>query len=188
MTPCPDVQLTVTQSCLAVLLPGDILKREYKRVLEKHLAKRAQWSRVSQGVVDVRRSLLYLTIASLIFAIVHLATKVISVPCKAIPVAEVSGKNWHYDLNFPVYNSSTLERLIQCESQGLNISRTDSNGQMSWGILQFNGTSTWNEMERRFNFYGDPRNPPDAIRMADMMISSGLIGRWTCARSLGLTK
>ena len=54
---------------------------------------------------------------------------------------------------------------------------------MSWGILQFNGTSTWNEMERRFNFYGDPKSPPDAIHMADMMISSGLIGRWTCARS-----
>jgi len=149
-------------------------------VLEQPLAKWAPWSRVLQGVVDVRRSLLYLAIASLIVVIVHRP--------KAIPVAEVSGKNWHYDLSFPVYNSSTLERLIQCESQGLNISRTDSNGQMSWGILQFNGTSTWNEMEQRFNFYGDPRNPPDAIHMADMMISSGLIGRWACARSLGLTK
>ena len=149
-------------------------------MLEQPLAKWAPWSRVLQGVVDVRRSLLYLAIASLIVVIVHRP--------KAIPVAEVSGKNWHYDLSFPVYNSSTLERLIQCESQGLNISRTDSNGQMSWGILQFNGTSTWNEMEQRFNFYGDPRNPPDAIHMADMMISSGLIGRWACARSLGLTK
>ena len=142
-------------------------------MLEKHLAKWAQWSRVSQ-------SLLYLAVASLIVVTVHRP--------KAIPVAEVSGKNWHYDLSFPVYNSSTLGRLIQCESQGLNISRTDSNGQMSWGILQFNGSSTWNEMEQRFNFYGDPRNPPDAIHMADMMISSGLIGRWTCARSLRLTK
>jgi hypothetical protein len=157
-------------------------------VLEKHLAKWAQWSRrVSQGVVDLRRPLLYLAIASLI-TVIHRPPRVISAPSKGIPVAEVSGKNWHYDLSFPVYNSSTLERLIQCESQGLNISRLDSNRQMSWGILQFNGTSTWNEMERRFNFYGDPKNPPDAIHMADMMISSGLIGRWTCARSLGLTK
>jgi hypothetical protein len=149
-------------------------------VLAKHLAKSAQWSRVSQGVLDVRRSLLYLAIAWLTVVIAHRP--------KAIPVAELSGKNWHYDLSFPVYNSSTLERLIQCESQGLNISRTDSNGQMSWGILQFNGTSTWNEMEQRFSFYGDPRNPPDAIHMADMMISSGLVRRWACARSLGLTK
>ena len=149
-------------------------------MLEKHFGKWVQWSRVSRSVFDGRRSLLYLAIALLI---------VVMVPHpKATPVAEVSGKNWHYDLNFPVHNPSTLGRLIQCESQGQNISRTDSNGQMSRGILQFNGTSTWNEMEQRFNFYGDPRNPPDAIHMADMMISSGLIGRWGCARSLGLTK
>jgi len=138
-------------------------------------------------VVDVRRSLLYLAIALLIVVILRPA-RIISVPRKAIPVAEVSGKNWHYDLSFPVYNSSILERLIQCESQGLNISRTDSNGRMSWGILQFNGTSTWKEMERRFDFHGDPRNPQEAIHMADMMISSGLIGRWACARSLGAEK
>jgi hypothetical protein len=187
VTSCSDGQLTVTRSRLAALLQGDILKPENKRVLEKHLAKRARWSRVSQGAVDVRGSLLYLAIASLI-VVVYRPTIIISVPSKAIPVAEVSGKNWRYDLSFPVYNSSTLERLIQCESRGHNISRIDSNGQMSWGILQFNGTSTWNEMERRFNFYGDPRNPPEAIHMADMMISSGLIGRWTCARSLRLTK
>jgi hypothetical protein len=118
----------------------------------------------------------------------HRPMSVIAVPSKTIPVAEVSGKDWHYDVTFPVYNSSSLERLIQCESQGRNISRTDSNGQISWGILQFNGTSTWNEMEQRFNFYGDPRNPSDAIHMADMMISGGLIRRWACARSLGLTK
>jgi hypothetical protein len=188
VTACPDCQLTVTQSCLPVLRQGDILKPENKRVLEKHLVNWVQWSRVSQGVADVRRSLLYLAMAPLIVVIVHCPTRVISAPSKAIPVAEVSGKNWHYDLDFPVHNSSTIERLIQCESQGLNISHIDSNGQMSWGILQFNGTSTWNEMEQRFDFHGDPRNPPEAIHMADMMISGGLIGRWTCARSLGLTK
>jgi hypothetical protein len=188
VTTCPDCQLTVRQSCLAVLLQGDILKPENKLVLETRFAKWAQWSRISQGVVDVRRSLLYLAIASLVVVIFHRQMRVISVPSNAIPVAAISGKNWHYDLSFPVYNSSALERLIQCESQGRNISRTDSNGQMSWGILQFNGTSTWNEMEQRFNFHGDPRNPPDAIHMADMMISRGLVGRWTCARSLGLTK
>jgi hypothetical protein len=187
VTACPDCQLTVPRSCLAVLLPGDILKPENKRVLEKHLAKWAHWFRISPGAVDVRRSLLYLAIASLIVVSVH-RPRVMSVSSNAIPVAEVSGKNWRYDLNFAVYNSSTLERLIECESQGRNVSRTDSNGQMSWGILQFNGSSTWNEMEQRFNFYGDPRNPPDAIHMADMMISRGLIGRWACARSLGLTK
>lgn len=126
-------------------------------------------------------------IASLIVVLGGRPTKIISVPSKALPVAVVSGKNWRYELSFPVYNSATLRRLIQCESQGLNISSTDSNGQRYMGILQFDG-ATWHEMEERFKFYGDPRNPPEAIHMADMMISSGLAGRWTCARSLGLTK
>jgi hypothetical protein len=141
-----------------------------------------------RGSVNARRSLLYLAIASLIVVMVHRHVEVISVPGRAMPVAEVSGKNWRYDLSFPVRNLSTVEQLIECESQGQNISRVDTNGQVSQGILQFNGTSTWNEMEHRFDFYGDPRNPTAAIHMADMMISSGLVGRWTCARSLGLTK
>jgi hypothetical protein len=34
-TTCPEGQLTVPQSCLAVLLPADILKPENKRLLEK---------------------------------------------------------------------------------------------------------------------------------------------------------
>jgi hypothetical protein len=127
-----------------------------------------------------------LLIASLIVVLGHRPKKVMSVPSKAVPVAVLSGKNWRYELSFPVYNSATLRRLIQCESQGLSISSTDSNGQRHVGILQFDGT-TWHEMEQRFNFYGDPRNPPEAIHMAEM-ISSGLIGRWTCGRSLGLTK
>jgi hypothetical protein len=109
-------------------------------------------------------------------------------PSGLIPIAQIAGATWSYDLNFPVHNPSIIQKLIECESQGLNIARPDSNGQMSWGILQFNGTSTWQEMERRFHFYGDPTNPPEAIHMADMMISNGLIGRWTCARSLGLTR
>ena len=102
--------------------------------------------------------------------------------------AQIAGKTWRYDVNFPVYNAPIIARLIECESKGRNEGRPDSNGQVSWGILQFNGRSTWQEMEKRFHFYGDPRNPPDAIHMADMMISSGMVGRWSCARSLGITK
>ena len=157
-------------------------------MLEKYLGKWTQRRRVSQATLDPRRSLLYLAIASLIVVVAHRPMKVIPAPGKPVPVAEVAGRNWHYDLGFPVYNLATVEKLIQCESQGQNISRVDSNGQISRGILQFNGTSTWNEMEQRFDFYGDPGNPPQAIHMADMMISSGLVGRWTCAHSLGLTK
>ncbi|HEY6902837.1 MAG TPA: hypothetical protein VI216_00915 [Candidatus Acidoferrales bacterium] len=141
-----------------------------------------------RGAVDARRTLLYVAIALLIVVTVHRPVEGISASGRATPVAEVAGKNWRYDLTFPVRNRSIVEQLIECESQGQNISRIDSNGQVSRGILQFNGTSTWNEMEHRFGFYGDPGNPTAAIHMADMMISSGLVGRWTCARSLGLTK
>jgi len=97
-----------------------------------------------------------------------------------------SGQGWAYNVPFPVKNSSTIEKLIQCESQGVNITRPDSNGKPSWGILQFNGTSTWDEMEHRFNFYGSPIIPADAIHLADIMISEGLLNRWTCARITGV--
>ena len=157
-------------------------------MLEKYLGKCVELSRVARGRVSARRSLLYLATALLFLVMIHRPLEVASVSAKPMPVAEVSGKNWRYDLSFRVDNLLTVEKLIQCESQGQNISRVDSNGQISRGILQFNGTSTWNEMEQRFNFYGDPGNPPEAIHMADMMISNGLVGRWTCARSLGLTK
>lgn len=155
---------------------------------EKYLGKCVELYRMLRRAVDARRTLLYVAIAALILVMVHHRVEAISIPGRATPVAEVSGKNWRYDLGIPVRNPSTIEQLIQCESQGQNISRIDSNGQLSQGILQFNGTSTWNEMEHRFDFYGDPRNPTAAIHMADMMISSGLLGRWTCAHSLGLTK
>jgi hypothetical protein len=157
-------------------------------VPEKYLGKCVEFYRMLRGAVDARRTLLYVAIALLIVVVVHRRVQVMSTPGRTMPVAEVSGKNWRYDLSFPVRNLSTVEQLIQCESQGQNISRIDSNGQVSRGILQFNGTSTWNEMEHRFDFYGDPRNPTAAIHMADMMISSGLVGRWTCAHSLGLAK
>jgi len=140
---------------------------------------------------DPRRLLFCLSAGLLIAASFTVATgpKKGEFPTSQIlPVAQISGRNWRYDLNFPVYNYSAIQKLIQCESQGLNIARADSNSQTSWGILQFNGTSTWKEMEHRFNFYGDPRNPPEAIHMADIMISHGLVARWSCARSIGLSK
>jgi hypothetical protein len=125
-------------------------------------------------------------------ATIHEPDKTVPLPANAAsisgPIARIAGKNWGYNLAFPVYNAATIARLIECESQGLNIARPDSNGQMSWGILQFNGTSTWEEMERRFHFYGDPLNPSEAIHMADMMISNGLLGRWSCSHTLGLVK
>lgn len=93
------------------------------------------------------------------------------------------------------HNPEKLAKLIQCESDWVNISRPDSNNRISDGLLQFNrgasnilGSGTWADMEQRFKFYGSPIIPSDAIRMADMMIDAGFISRWTCAKMLGLDK
>jgi hypothetical protein len=102
------------------------------------------------------------------------------------PVTVLQGSNWAYFVPFPVKNKEIIEKLISCESQGINEGRPDPNGSINWGILQFNGSSTWQEMEARFNLHGSPMIPADAIRMADAMISGGFVGRWTCAHLLDL--
>jgi hypothetical protein len=89
---------------------------------------------------------------------------------------------------FPVKNKEIIEKLISCESEGVNIASADSDGNINWGILQFNGTTTWQEMETRFNLRGSPMIPADAIRLADAMISAGFLGKWTCAHLLDLVK
>lgn len=104
------------------------------------------------------------------------------------PQTVISGHGWAYTVPYQVNNASTIEKLIQCESQGVNIARPDSNHKISWGVLQFNGTSTWQEAERQFDYYGSPMIPGDAIHMADMMISNGELGRWTCAHILHLAR
>lgn len=138
--------------------------------------------------IGKRSLLLFCLLFALLFwaAATRRPENVAAVQQPSTPIARIAGKGWAYDLAFPVYNAATIARLIECESQGLNIGRPDSNGQISWGVLQFNGTSTWQEMEHRFHFHGDPRNPAEAIHMADMMISNGLLGRWSCARTLGM--
>lgn len=115
------------------------------------------------------------------------------IPSFAILGGEVRGRHWSYLVPFAVQNVSVIEKLIGCESQGVNVSRPDSNGRISDGILQFNrgpadtlGSGTWADMEHRFNFLGSPINPPDAIHLADLMISAGFIHRWSCARILSL--
>jgi hypothetical protein len=102
-------------------------------------------------------------------------------PFKPTATTTLSGRNWAYTVPFEVHNVQDIEKLIQCESQGVNIARPDSNHKISWGVLQFNGTSTWDEMELRFDYEGSPMIPGDAVHMADMMISAGFLGRWTCA-------
>jgi hypothetical protein len=81
-----------------------------------------------------------------------------------------------------------LRTLIKCESQNTNISRLDSNGLMSYGILQFNGTATWNTYAPLAHVSSSPTNPVAAIKVADYMISNGLLHKWSCAYITGLLK
>ncbi len=83
-------------------------------------------------------------------------------------------------------NTYDLRKLISCESENTNVARMDSNHVMSFGILQFNGTATWQEFSVSANVSGSPMNPPDAIKVADWMISHGFGHRWTCWKIQGL--
>jgi hypothetical protein len=79
-----------------------------------------------------------------------------------------------------------LRSLIKCESQNTNVARLDSNHLMSYGLLQFNGTATWQEFSPLASVSGTPMNPTDAVKVADWMISHGELGRWTCAKIMHL--
>ena len=74
-----------------------------------------------------------------------------------------------------------IEHLIPCESMGKPINRIDTNGKMSYGILQF---QDWDDWERVSGITGDPDNRADAIRMAEWAIENGMISHWTCATIL----
>jgi hypothetical protein len=101
----------------------------------------------------------------------------------------ISGPQWAYTVPFAVKNKATIEKLIQCESRGMNISRPDSDGIMSDGILQFHrgptdtlASSTWENFSQASGITGSPKDPADAIRMTDWAISHGLGPHWTCWR------
>lgn len=95
----------------------------------------------------------------------------------------------------PLKNAKLIDRLIQCESSGRNISRPDSDGINSDGILQFHrgkhntmDGGTLQDMSRRSGITGSPMIPEDAKRMSDWMIENGFLSRWTCAKILGLSR
>lgn len=106
---------------------------------------------------------------------------------------EISGKGWAYAVPFAVHNVTDIEKLIQCESQGVNISRPDSDGIYSDGILQFHRgpldtmqSSTWQSFSRASGITGSPLIPADAIKQADWAISHGLGPHWTCWKIMHL--
>lgn len=101
----------------------------------------------------------------------------------------ISGPQWAYTVPFTVRNRATIEKLIQCESRGMNISRPDSDGIMSDGILQFHrgptdtlARGTWEDFSQASGIRGSPKDPADSIRMTDWAISHGLGPHWTCWR------
>lgn len=89
----------------------------------------------------------------------------------------------------PVAKAQTIppviQELIKCESSGVNVAHLDSNGKMSYGILQFQ-MATWNEWEQKSGIIGSPMNEETAITMAEWAIAHGYLGHWTCAHLLGL--
>jgi hypothetical protein len=116
------------------------------------------------------------------------------VDAKNVPETTLGGKNWAYSVPFAVHNPATIEKLIQCESSGVNISRPDSDGTFSDGIFPVSrasksspiGSGTWAWMEKLSGLKGSPIFPADAIRMTDWAIDLGLIGQRSCARILHL--
>jgi hypothetical protein len=99
------------------------------------------------------------------------------------------GPHWAYSVPFAVENKAEIERLIQCESSGANVSVTDSDGLTSDGILQFHRgpgdtmvDGTWEDFSSASGIVGSPRKPADAIRMTDWALSHGLGPHWTCWR------
>ena len=63
-------------------------------------------------------------------------------------------------------NPIILRKLIGCESEDQNVARTDSNGIVSWGLFQFNGTATWDAFAPKAGVASSvsPMNPMQAIR------------------------
>jgi hypothetical protein len=102
----------------------------------------------------------------------------------------LEGKNWRFRVEFAVKNVKDIEKLISCESHGVNISRPDSDGTISDGILQFHrssknapvGSGTWAWMESLSGIKGIPTDPAAAIKMTDWAISKNLGPHWTCWR------
>ncbi len=75
-----------------------------------------------------------------------------------------------------------FEKLIQCESQGASISRPDSNGRMSDGILQFNRgpldtlqISTW-EFFSKGRHHGKPRRAVGCDQDGGLGDQQGIFG------------
>lgn len=80
--------------------------------------------------------------------------------------------------NSPKNTYQVIERLIECESNGKNVAKLDSNGKYSYGILQIQ-FETWNRWSKESGITGEPMNKTDAVKMATWAIKNGKIKAWT---------
>jgi hypothetical protein len=134
-----------------------------------------------------RLTLWIFSLTALFLPILSQSANSLILPPIASP-SSLQGHGWQYTLDFRPENPEKLVKLIQCESQGVNVSRPDSDGIFSDGILQFHrasknsliGSGTWAWMEKLSGLRGSPIIPADAIRMTDWAISHGLGPHWTC--------
>ena len=100
---------------------------------------------------------------------------------KIEPIPTVYSQAEIDEMTAHTFHPYILRTLIKCESQNTNVARIDSNGLMSYGILQFNETATWAEYAPLAGVSSTPMNPQAAIKVADYMLSIGQLKRWSCA-------
>ena len=150
-----------------------------------------------RGAVPERLNILHAILAIFLFPKVYAISPISAPPVhQVIPVASTPKSPATASTEPParVYTQAEIDEmtartfhpyilrtLIKCESQNTNVARIDSNGVMSYGLLQFNGSSTWNQFARPAGVSSTPMNPTSAIQVADYMISIGQLHRWTCA-------
>lgn len=140
-------------------------------------------------------SIPFVTLLQTVFAKTETTIREYAFARQPVPETVLSGSQWAYSVPFEVQNKAEIEKLIDCESAGLNVSGPDSDGLISDGILQFHRgpedtltRSTWEDFSKASGIAGSPMNPADAIRMADWAISHGYGPRWTCWRIQNLSR
>ena len=140
-------------------------------------------------------SIPFVTLLQTVFAKTETTIREYAFARQPVPETVLSGSQWAYSVPFEVQNKAEIEKLIDCESAGLNVSGPDSDGLISDGILQFHRgpedtltRSTWEDFSKASGIAGSPMNPADAIRMADWAVSHGYGPRWTCWRIQNLSR
>ena len=139
-------------------------------------------------------SIPFVTLLQTVFAKTETTIREYAFARQPVPETVLSGLPWAYSVPFEVQNKAEIEKLIDCESAGLNVSGPDSDGLISDGILQFHRgpedtltRSTWEDFfkgqrnrgitheSRRRNQNGGLGHQPRLRSALDMLAHSELI-------------